>query len=130
MAELAHRPVAQALHGLHEEDQHQHHGQHDFRQEALVAVADAQITQPAAANGARHGRVARQTHEGNGQARHNAGQRLGQQHLPDDLAGGGAHGLGGLDQTVVHLTQGRFHQSGHKGRRSNGERYHGGGRAD
>ena len=118
------------MHGLHEEDQHQHHGQHDFRQEALVAVADAQITQPTAANGARHGRVASQTHEGNGQARNNAGQRLGQQHLPDDLAGGGAHGLGGLDQTVVHLTQGGFHKARHKGRRSNGERYHGGGRAD
>ena len=48
VAQAAHGPVAQALHGLHEEDQHHDHGQHDVGQEALVAVADAQVAQAAA----------------------------------------------------------------------------------
>ena len=49
MAEAAHQPVAQALHGLHEDDEQQHDGQHHLGQEALVAIADAQVAQATAA---------------------------------------------------------------------------------
>ena len=51
MTQAPHGPVAQALDGLHKEDQHHHHGQHDVGQKALVAIANAQVAQTAAAHG-------------------------------------------------------------------------------
>jgi hypothetical protein len=45
----SHDPVAEALDALNEDDQHDHDGPHDFRHEALVAEADAEIAEPAAA---------------------------------------------------------------------------------
>src|SRR6187402_1825525 len=42
--------VTGALDELHQRDQHDHDGEHHLRHEALVAVADAEITQAAAAD--------------------------------------------------------------------------------
>src|SRR5699024_132553 len=82
---------------------------------ALVAVVDGQAAQTAAADGAGHGAIAQNGDKGGGEADEEGGQGLRQHHLADDLHGGAAHGLGGLQNALVGLPQGGLHQAGHKG---------------
>src|SRR5699024_1471453 len=91
---------ADGLEQLHQHDQ-QHHGhQHDAGLVAVVAVGDGHFAQAAAADGARHGRIAQNGGQGGGHAGNKAGHTLGDHHLGDDLQGGGAHAIDGLGFAV------------------------------
>ena len=83
MGDPSHDPVAEALDALNEDDQHDHDGPHDFRHEALVAVADAEVAETAAAHGAGHGGVADQADDRDRQACDDAGHGFGKQDLRD-----------------------------------------------
>ena len=130
MGDPSHDPVAEALDALNEDDQHDHDGPHDFRHEALVAVADAEVAETAAAHGAGHGGVADQADDRDRQARDDAGHGFGKQDLRDDLHIRGTHRLGGLDEALVHFAQARLDDSGDEGRHRECQRNDGGGCAD
>lgn len=115
---------------LDEYDENDDRGDHDFRTEALVAVADGKVTKTAAADGTGHGRFADQADDDGRKLGRDAGPGLGQQDLPDDLEGGCAHGLSGLDKAVGNLFEGGFDLTADERNRGEDERDHGRRRAD
>src|SRR4051794_38078950 len=50
LVEASGETIADTLDGLHEHDEHHDDGEHHFGHEALIAVADAQIAETAAAD--------------------------------------------------------------------------------
>ena len=82
-----------------------------------MAVDDGDLAQAGAAQGGGQGGVAQDGDGGDGGALDEGGAGLRQQHAADDLPVGAAHGLGGLDDAAVHLTEGGLHHAGHVGRR-------------
>ncbi|MNJ66636.1 hypothetical protein D3C77_627270 [compost metagenome] len=100
------------------QDQQQDHGDnHDVGLETLVSKANRQVAQAARAHHTGHGGVGHQGNGGNGDGREDTRTGFWQQGIHDDLASGGAHRLGCLDDAAVDLAQGGFHQAG-KERRS------------
>ena len=79
MRDLADGPVTERLHGLDEHDQDHHDRVHDFRHEALVAVADGEVAETAAADRAGHGRGTDEGHECNRDTGNNARQSFREQ---------------------------------------------------
>src|SRR5579863_5555357 len=61
LVEPARHRLAEGLDALHQRDQDDDDACHHIRHEALIAVADAEVAQPAAADGAHHRRIADQT---------------------------------------------------------------------
>src|SRR5690606_14595326 len=98
--------VAGHLHQLHQHDEDDDGLDHDVAPEPLVAVADRQVAEAAAADGARHGGIAHQAHRGDGEAQDQGGEALGQEHFPDDLERRGTHALRRRDDAEVHLAEG------------------------
>lgn len=110
---------------LDEYDENDDRGDHDFRTEALVAVADGKVTKTAAADGTGHGRFADEADDDGRELGGDAGQRLWQQDLPDDLERCGAHGLRGFDEAVGNLFERGLDLAADERNRGDDERYHG-----
>src|SRR5690606_27674274 len=99
-----------------DDDGEQGHGDpHQAGFEALVAVADGEVAESAAADGARHGGVADEGDDRGGGAGDQRGQRLGDEDLADDRPGAAAHRLDGLDEPVVDLAHGGLDEPGEEG---------------
>src|SRR5690625_3126982 len=125
MIEPACQCLAKELDELHH-DHEDHDGcQHHIALEALVAVADRDVAQPATANDAGHGRVADQAYSGDRNAANQCGQGFREVDLPDDLPGVGAHGRDCFDDRVIHLLQARLDEAGDEGDCRYDERYDG-----
>ena len=93
---------------------HQNHNDEDdrpgdLRQVLAVAVHDGEVAQTAGPQGAGDGGEVDEGDQRDGHAPGYAGDSLLQIHPPDDLPGGGAHGLGRLDEAGRDLGQGALH---------------------
>ncbi|MPN49376.1 hypothetical protein SDC9_196996 [bioreactor metagenome] len=104
--------IATKLDDLDDDDEQRHGQQHDVGLEAVVAVADRQVADAAAAHHAGHGGVGEEADGGDGDRQDQAGTGFHQQHLGDDLQGRGAHGLGRLDDAPGHVAQGLLDDAG------------------
>lgn len=122
--------VADGLDALDEDNQDDDRRDHDIGLETLVAVADGQVAQTTAAEGAGHGGRADEGNQGEGDAQENGVQRFRQHDLPDDLPGAGPHGLGHLDDAGIDFQHGRLNDTGHEGGARNGQGHDGRRRAD
>lgn len=109
------QPVENQLDHLHQDNQEHHRHPHNGGDAPLMAVPDGDVAQAAGAHGAGDGGIGQNRHQGDGAPQDQRGLRLRQVHLPDDLEGGGAHGLGGLDHTGVYLVQRGLHHPGDEG---------------
>ena len=118
------------MHRLDQDDEDDDRHPHDGGDVPLVAVPDGQVSQAPRAHHARDGRVAHDGDEGDGPAQDQGGHGLRQVDLPDDLEGGGPHGLGRLNDPGVHLAEGGLHHPGDEGGGGNHQRHHGAPDAD
>ena len=109
------QPTEKGLDDLDQHDKDDHRDPHDGGDAPLMAVADGDVTQSAAAHGAGHGGIGQNGDNGNGTTQHKGGLGFRQIDLPDDLERGGTHGLRGLHHAGFHLRQGGFHHAGDKG---------------
>ncbi|MCY1178831.1 hypothetical protein D9M73_192030 [compost metagenome] len=97
---------------LHQHQQQDHGDNHHVGLETLVAEANRQIAEATGTDHAGHGGVRDEGNGRHGNGREDTWASLGQQRVHDDLARGGAHGLGRLDDAAVHFAQCGFHQAG------------------
>lgn len=74
----------------------------------MIAVADADVAESAAADGAGHGREADEADDDEGEGADELGEGFGDEDFGDDLEFGGAHGLCGFDEAVGELSEGVF----------------------
>jgi endoglycosylceramidase len=109
-AEVLDEGVADALEDLHQHHQDSGGQQHDVGLEALVAVADGQIAEAAAADDPRHGGVAHQGHGRDGHPGEDPGAGFRQQDVPDELPGARAARQAHIDGALLHLPQGHLHE--------------------
>ncbi|MNO62038.1 hypothetical protein D3C76_527040 [compost metagenome] len=114
--------VADALQHLHQHQQQDHGDNHHVGLETLVAEANRQIAEATGTDHAGHGGVRDEGNGRHGNGREDTWASLGQQRVHDDLARGGAHGLGRLDDAAIHLTQRGFHQAGEERRGTDHQR--------
>ena len=129
MIDLPRRQIAHALQQLHNgDDEYQRH-QHDTCVVAIVAVADGDIAQSAAADDARHGRVAQHRAENDGAPHQQGSSGFADEHLPDNGAGFRAHAQRRFNDPGGNFLQGRFHHSANQRRRGQRQRNDGGGGA-
>src|SRR5690606_5193710 len=98
-------PVAENLQKLHHYDKNDNRHDHDVRLVTLVSETQSQVAQPAAADHARHGRIAHQCDRGDDDSRHDAGGGLGNQSHQHGLARIGAHRAAGFGHARIELAQ-------------------------
>ncbi|MNE51841.1 hypothetical protein D3C80_1464880 [compost metagenome] len=83
----------------------------------MVAVADGKVAEAARADRTRHGRGTDQGDQRHGEAGHDAGHCLRDQHFADNGPAIAAHGAHRLDQPALDLAQRYFGYAGVIGRR-------------
>ena len=109
---------------MHEHDAEDDGRKHDVALEALVAVADGDVTQAASAYRTRHGRVSEQIHERNRHAAHKRGERFFQHHLHDDLHIARTEAMSCFDEVFVNLGQALLDDARHERSGRNSQRHH------
>ncbi|EEF21900.1 conserved hypothetical protein, partial [Ricinus communis] len=130
LVQAAGRRVAHELDDLDHGHEDGHGEHHHIGLEAVVAVADGQVANAAAAHHAGNGRVRQKAHGQHGQRQHQARARLDDEHAPDDLQLRGAHGVRGLDHAARHIAQALVHQACQVGNGRHGQRHGRSQRAD
>ena len=111
------------MYDLHEHDQDRDGICHYIRAEALKAVADRHIAEPAAADRARHRRKSNDDDERESNRADDARQRLDEHHAEDDLRLARAEALRRLDYAAIDLQQRAFDEASDKGCRADSKRH-------
>src|SRR5476651_728182 len=122
------QPIPQNLHNLYQNHQGYHGDNHDVGFVAIVAKADGQVTNPAAADDTRHGGITDQADQGHRQATQQPRRRLRQQNRGDNPQRAGAEGLSRLNNAGIDFTQRPVDQTGVKSDRGYGQRHRRGNR--
>ena len=107
---------------LHEYDQDHDGVCHYIWTEALKAVADRHIAEPAASDRARHRRKSDDDDERQSNRADDARQRLDEHHAKDYLRLARAEALRRLDHAAIDLQQSAFDEPRDKGRRADSKR--------
>ncbi len=115
---------------LHKHDQDHDCVCHYIGAEALKAVADRHVAEPAAAYRARHRRKSNDDDERESNRADDARQRLDEHHAEDDLRLARAEALRRLDYAAIYLQQRAFDEPRDKGRRADSKRHDRRGGAD
>lgn len=100
--------ISDALYDLHEHDQNHDGVCHYIGAEALKAIADRHVAEPAAADRARHRRKSDDNDERQSNRADDARQRLDEHHAEDDLRLARAEALRRLDHAAIDLQQSAF----------------------
>lgn len=111
------------MYDLHEYDQDHDGVCHYIWTEALKAVADRHVAEPAAAYRARHRRKSNDDDERESNRADDARQRLDKHHAEDDLRLARAEALRRLDYAAIHFKQSAFDDPRDKGRRADSKRH-------
>ena len=115
---------------LHEHDQNHDGVCHYIGAEALKAVADRHVAEPAAADRARHRRKSDDDDERERNRADDARQRLDEHHAKDDLRLARTEALRRLDHAAIDLQQRTFDEPRDKGGRADSKRHDRRGGAD
>ena len=115
---------------LHEYDQNHDSVCHYIRAEALKAVADRHVAEPAASDRARHRRKSDDDDKRQSNRADDARQRLDEHHAKDYLRLARAEALRRLDHAAIYLQHSAFDEPRDKGRRADSKRYDRRGSAD
>ena len=115
---------------LHEYDQDHDGVCHYIGTEALKAVADRHVAEPAAADRARHSRKSDDDDERQSNRADDARQRLDEHHAKDYLSLARAEAFRRLDHAAIYLQQSAFDEPRDKGRRADSKRHDRRGGAD
>lgn len=127
---LAGGEVAAGLDEVDAYDEDDDRRQHDVGAEALVAVADGDVAEAAAADCAGHGRGADEVDDEDRNVVDDRRQGFGNEDLADDLEGRGSHGFSCFDEAEVDVADRRFDETAQEGNGHDGQRYAGRRRAD
>ena len=100
--------ISDALYDLHEHDQNHDCVCHYVGAEALKAIADRYVAEPAAADSARHRRKSDDDDERERNRADDARQRFDEHHAEDDLRLARAEALRRLDHAAIDLQQRAF----------------------
>ena len=111
------------MYDLHEYDQYHDGVCHYIWTEALKAVADRHVAEPAASDRARHRRKSDDDDERDRNRADDARQRLDEHHAKDDLRLARSKALRRLDHAVIDLQQRAFDEPRDKGRRADSKRH-------
>ena len=111
------------MYDLYEHDQDHDCVCHYVGAEALKAVADRHVAEPAAADRARHRRKSDDDDERERNRADDARQRFDEHHAKDDLRLARAEALRRLDHAAIDLQQRAFDESRDKGRRADSKRH-------
>ncbi len=122
--------ISDALYDLHEHDQDHDGVCHYIGAEALKAVADRHVAEPAAADCASHRRKSDDDDECERNRADDARQRLDEHHAEDYLRLARTEALRRLDYAAIDLQQSAFDEPRDKGRRADSKRHDRRGGAD
>ena len=111
------------MYDLHEHDQNYDGICHYIGTEALKAIADRHIAEPAAADRARHRRKSDDDDECERNRADDARQRLDEHYAKDDLRLARTEALRRLDHAAIDLQQRAFDEPRDKGRRADSKRH-------
>ena len=118
------------MYDLHEHDQDHDGVCHYIGAEALKAVADRHVAEPAAADSARHRRKSDDDDERQSNRADDARQRLDEHHSKDYLRLACSKALRRLDHAAINLQQSAFDEPRDEGRRADSKRHDRRGGAD
>ena len=118
------------MYDLHEHDQNHDGVCHYIGTEALKAVADRHVAEPAAADRARHRRKSDDDDERERNRADDARQRLDEHHAKDNLRLARTEALRRLDHAAIDLQQRAFDEPRDKGGRADSKRHDRRGGAD
>ena len=107
---------------LHKYDQDHDGVCHYIGAEALKAVADRHVAEPAAADRARHRRKSDDDNERERNRADDARKRFDEHHAEDYLRLARAEALRRLDHAAIYLQQSAFDEASDKGRRADSKR--------
>ena len=124
------KQISNALYDLHEHDQNYDGICHYIGTEALKAVADRHVAEPASADCARHSRKSDDDDKRQSNRADDARQRLDEHHAKDYLRLTRSKALRCLDHAAIDLQQSAFYEASDKGRRADSKRYDRRGGAD
>ena len=110
------------MENLYNDNKQDNGQQHDQIFVAIIAVVDGDLTQAAAADDTTHGSVAQDGGNGNGGIGDERGHGFRDHDLDDGLHGGSTHAAGHFNNIGIEFPQAAFHQTCHKGERSDGQR--------
>ena len=104
-----------------DDDEDDDRRQHDVGTESLVAVADGDVPEAAAADSAGHGRCSDEVDDEDGDVIDDCRQGFGNEDLADDLERRSPHGFGRFDEAEVDVADGRFDETAQEGDGDDGQ---------
>src|SRR5690606_39170441 len=115
--------IATKLDDLNQHDEQGHGEQHHVRLKSVIAVADRQVSDAAAAYDPSHRGVRQEADSEHSEGQHQARSRFTQKNPTHNLVARRTHGFGRLDDAAWNLAQALFNQACKVWNGRNGKRY-------